>query len=66
MNDFTKEELESIKDSIERDYYVSNLSRDFYEPLISKIQFMIDNYCVTCEYMRKDQGHCDTIGCTAK
>lgn len=45
MNDFTKEEWELIKDSIENDYYLSNLSRDFYDPLINKIQSMIDNYC---------------------
>lgn len=45
MNDFTKEELELISECIEADFYHTNWSKSMYEPLINKIQSMIDNYC---------------------
>lgn len=47
MNDFTKEELEKIKDGL--NYAVGNpygFTADSIYPLYSKIQAMIDNHCV--------------------
>ncbi len=45
MNDFTKEELEDIREYI-GDAYRSNPTHPrIYLTLASKIQWMIDNYC---------------------
>jgi hypothetical protein len=44
MNDFTKEELELIAQCVESDFYHANWPRSMYEPLLDKIQAMIDNY----------------------
>lgn len=41
MNDFTKEELKSIMYCVKQ----MKIHIDGYNPLKSKIQFMIDNYC---------------------
>ena len=46
MNDFTKEELESIIDFAEvYNDFGSSWTYELHKPLISKIQSMIDNYC---------------------
>ncbi len=45
MNEFTKHELELIAECVEADFYHSNWSKSMYEPLINKIQSIIDNYC---------------------
>ncbi len=45
MNDFTKEELELIAECVEADFHHTNWSKRIYEPLINKIQSMIENYC---------------------
>jgi len=45
MNEFTKEELELIGECVEADFYHSNWSKSMYEPLMNKIQSMIDDYC---------------------
>lgn len=45
MNDFTREQLELIAECVEYDFYHSNWSKSMYDPLISKINAMIDNYC---------------------
>lgn len=57
MNDFTKEELELIHTCVESDYYHSNWSKSMYEPLINKIQSMIDNYCEHKEFT-EHQSNC--------
>ena len=47
MNDFTKEELKSIMYCVKQ----MKIHIDGYNPLKSKIQSMIDNYCeheITC------------------
>ena len=53
MNDFTKEELHEMKDSIF--YHEEEYIGECKNPLVAKIQFMIDNYCehhwVTDPYM---------------
>lgn len=54
MNEFTKEELEIIAECVDADFYHTNWSKSMYEPLITKIQSMIDNYC---EH-ETDQGGC--------
>ncbi len=48
MNDFTKEELENILESVE--WWFKDLDADWPEKLYLKIQSMIDNYC----YHKKD------------
>lgn len=45
MNDFTKEELELIAECVESDFYHTNWSRSMYDPLMLKLQSMIENYC---------------------
>lgn len=45
MNEFTKEELEIIENCLENDFYTSNWPKSMYEPLITKIQTMIENWC---------------------
>ncbi len=45
MNGFKKEELELIAECVEADFYHTNWSKCMYEPLMNKIQSMIDNYC---------------------
>lgn len=44
MNEFKKEELELIAECVEFDFYHANWSKNMYEPLINKIQSMINNY----------------------
>lgn len=60
MNDFTKEELETIENRLQRTQLISN------DPLVNKVQSMIDNYCehektewvrdamLVCENCRKE------------
>ena len=46
MNDFTKEELETLRDGL--NYAVGNpcgFTADTVMPLYNKLQFLIDNYC---------------------
>lgn len=50
MNDFTKEELELIRECIESDYYQTDWPQCMYDPLIYKLQSMIDNYCEHSTY----------------
>ena len=45
MNDFTKDELGIIAECVEADFYHTNWSKSMYEPLIKKIQSLINNYC---------------------
>ncbi len=45
MNDFTKEQLEIISECVIADFNQTNWPRCMYEPIISKIQSLIDNYC---------------------
>lgn len=67
MNDFTKEELDYIYDSIYHNELEHNLEEnipDFAVNLLTKIESMIDNYCehehviecADCEIIRC--GHC--------
>ena len=52
MNDFTKEELKSIMYCVKQ----MKIHIDGYNPLKSKIQFMIDNYCEHEWYEHKQAG----------
>jgi hypothetical protein len=45
MNDFTKEELESISNCIEIYGHDCMMPGFIYDPLLLKVQSMIDNYC---------------------
>jgi hypothetical protein len=48
MNDFTLEDLERIYECVDSDYHHSNWPKSKYDPLIYKIQSMIDNYKEDC------------------
>jgi hypothetical protein len=46
MNDFTKEELETIRDDIKHEMSISALANhDFNRNMLNKVERMIDNYC---------------------
>jgi len=65
MKDFNKEELNYLLETV--NYCIEEFAEQ--NPAYSvqcKLKSIIDNYCLTCEYMRKPQGYCETIGCTAK
>lgn len=66
MNDFTKEELMAISQSICRDWS----EHPIYITLLQKIQYMIDNYDKPCEHksINYDDGiyYCDDCGVFVK
>jgi hypothetical protein len=53
MNDFTKEELEKIYGCIDLFSEDANSREEYYQPLLNKLQSMIDNYCEHDEHYSK-------------